>query len=143
MKSSKQYRKTKEGWVGHYGAKDVDAYIAKASKPAQKIMRQIRAAIKEVAPKATERISYRIPFYEYKSPGYKGRLAYFAVFHDHVSYFIVPGKATSGTFAKLLKPYRTGKSTLQFSVGTKVPVTLIKRTVKARIEEIEARKKKR
>jgi uncharacterized protein YdhG (YjbR/CyaY superfamily) len=121
--------------------KTVDAYIAAAPKPAQAMMKQIRSAIKSVAPKTNERISYAIPFYEYKSPGYKGRLAYYGAFKSHVSMFVVPEKV-SASLAKQLKRYRVAKSTLRFPLGTKVPVTLIKRLIKLRMKEIDANLKK-
>jgi len=89
----------------------------------------------EAAPKAKERISYGIPFYEYKSPGYKGRMVYFGTFKNHVSMFVVP-EAVPPAIAKQLKPYKVAKSTLRFPIGTKVPVSLIKKLVKLRMKEI-------
>ncbi|HZY94015.1 MAG TPA: DUF1801 domain-containing protein [Candidatus Bathyarchaeia archaeon] len=50
----------------------VDEYIARAPQPAQQMMRQIRAAISAAAPEAEEKMSYGMPFYEYRYPGYKG-----------------------------------------------------------------------
>lgn len=121
--------------------KTVDAYIAAAPKPAQVMMKQIRAAIKSVAPKTNERISYAIPFYEYKSPGYKGRLAYFGAFKSHVSMFVVPEKI-SPALVKEVQQYKVAKSTLRFPIGTKVPVALIKKLIKLRMKEIDANLKK-
>ena len=54
-------------------AQDVDEYIASAPKDIQEKLTEVRAAIKTVAPKAEEKISYGMPYY-----GYKGRLVYFA-----------------------------------------------------------------
>lgn len=90
------------------------------------------------APKATERISYAIPFYEYH-----GRLAYFAAFRDHVSLFAAPSRAIQKAFAQELELYQTGKSTLRFPIGSKVPVGLVKRLVRARMKENEAKAKQR
>jgi uncharacterized protein YdhG (YjbR/CyaY superfamily) len=50
--------------------KDVDEYIASAPKEVQAKLKELRAAIREVAPTAVERISYGMPYYDYK-----GRLA--------------------------------------------------------------------
>ena len=118
-------------------SKDVDEYIAKASKPAQQLMKQIRAAIRAVAPEAEEKISYRMPFYEYKFSGYKGRLAYFAAFKDHVSFFAIPRKLPTD-IAKQLDKYKAAKATLQFPIGTKVPVALLKKLVRLRKDDIDA-----
>ncbi len=54
-------------------AKNVDEYIATTPREMQPKLRQIRAAIKEVAPDAVESISYGMPFYSYKGEvGFKG-----------------------------------------------------------------------
>lgn len=119
-------------------SKEVDEYIAKASEPARRMMKQIRAAIREVAPEAEEKISYRMPFFEYKFPGYKGRLAYFAAFKDHVSFFAIPGKVPSD-LAKEVDKYKAAKATLQFPLGSRVPISLLKQLVKLRKDEIDAR----
>lgn len=113
---------------------DVDSYIAATPKPAQRMMKQLRAAIKSTAPNTTEKISYGIPFYEYKYPGYKGRLVYFAAFRNHVSIFAWGREVDKH---KELKPYKTSKGTLQFPIGAKIPIRLIKTVVKARMKEID------
>lgn len=117
-------------------AKTVDEYIASAPKEARVAMNQIRAAIKEAVPNAKEKISYEIPFYEYKYPGYKGRMAYFGAFKNHISLFIVPEKVPDD-LSKQIKPYKKSKSALHFPTGTKVPVLLIKKLVKLRMKEID------
>jgi uncharacterized protein YdhG (YjbR/CyaY superfamily) len=112
----------------------VTQYIAAAPKEAQQMLKQLRVAIRSTAPQAKEKISYGIPFYEYKSPGYRGRLAYFAAFKNHVSVFAwghlvdtIPG----------LKKYKASKSAIHFPLGTKIPVALVKRVVRARMREID------
>lgn len=120
-------------------AASVDEYIAQAPEPAQAMMEQIRSAIKTAAPQVTEKISYEIPFYEYKFPGYRGRLAYFGAFKSHVSLFIVPEKVPAD-LAKQIKPYKKSKSALHFSIGSKVPLALIKRLIKLRAQEIDGLK---
>lgn len=120
--------------VSKNGGKDVDTYIAKAAKPAQAMMKQLRTVIKSVAPNTTEKISYGIPFYEYKSPGYPGRLVYFAAFKNHVSIFAWGREVDK---YPELKKYKTSKGTLRFPIGSKIPLTLVKKVVKARMREID------
>jgi len=98
------------------------------------MLKQLRAAIRTAAPKAREYVSYGIPFYEYRAPGYAGRLAYFAGFSKHVSVYAwgrevdrVPG----------LKKYKTSVGTIQFPVGTRIPVVLVQRAVRARMRTID------
>jgi len=113
---------------------NVDAYIATASKEARNKLREIRKVIKSVAPKAEEKISYGMPYYSYK-----GRLAYFAAFNDHVSLFAMPpiGGAAKGE----LRKYQTGKSTLRFSLDQELPIPLIRRLVRAGVRRNEIEKK--
>jgi uncharacterized protein YdhG (YjbR/CyaY superfamily) len=114
---------------------DVDAYIAAAPKEAQNKLREIRKAIKSVAPKAEEKMSYGMPYYSYK-----GRLAYFAAFKDHVSLFAMP--PIVGAEKAEVRKYQTGKSTLRFPLDEKLPVPLIRKLVRAGVKRNEARKKK-
>ena len=112
----------------------VRGYIAGFPKGTQTMLRTIRAAIKATAPRAAERISYGMPYYSYK-----GRLAYFAGFRDHVSYFVMSGHEASKRYKKELGRYQTGKATLRFPLGTKVPVALIKKLVALRSRENDAK----
>ena len=118
---------------------EVDEYIAKASEPAQHMMKQIRAAIRSVAAGAEEKMSYGMPFYEYKFPGYRGRLAYFGAYKKHISFYAVP-RNIPPTLDKKLQQYKAAKATLQFPITTKVPVLLLKQLVKIRKDEIDSHK---
>ena len=115
------------------GKQQVDAYIAAAPRKAQPMLRQLRRIIRTCAPEADERLSYRMPYYSLD-----GRLAYFAAFASHVSFFVmVRGKQR---FAARMKPYQTSPSTLRFPIGTRLPVTLLKALVIARAKELKAAK---
>ncbi len=114
-------------------AKDVDEYIAHAPKEVQGKLKELREAIKSTAPKAEEKISYGMPYYSYK-----GRLVYFAAFKKHISLFAVPPIVEE--HKSELKNYITSKSTIQFPLDEKLPITLIKKLVKARVKINEERK---
>ena len=117
------------------GKQDVNAYIAAAPKKAQPMLRQLRRIIKACAPKATERISYKMPYYEYH-----GRLVYFAAYPNHVSLHI--GGSAMKMFAKDLKAYKTSTATVQFPIGSVVPASLVRKLVRARIQgNIEAKRR--
>jgi uncharacterized protein YdhG (YjbR/CyaY superfamily) len=114
------------------GQRDVDAYIAVAPKEAQPMLRQLRRAIRAAAPKAEEKISYGMPFYEHN-----GRLVYFAGYKNHVGlYAAIPAK---NIYAKELKKYKAAKSTVRFPIGHPLPVGLIKKLVKVRVKENDAK----
>lgn len=115
------------------GEQAVDDYIAAAPRAIQPMLRQVRQAIKSAAPNAEEKISYRMAFY-----AYHGRLIYFAAHKNHVGIYPVIGPEKE-RYAKELKPYLVEKATLQFPLGKPVPVALIKKVVKERARQNEAK----
>jgi uncharacterized protein YdhG (YjbR/CyaY superfamily) len=115
-------------------AKDVNAYLAALPPAQRKVLKRLRATIKSAAPKAVEKISYRMPLYFYL-----GYLVGFAAFKNHCSFFVMSYK-TMGMFKKELKPYLSAKATLHFTPEKPLPVSLVKKIVKARVKENEARK---
>ncbi len=112
------------------GSKEVDAYIAAAPKAAQPHLRQLRELIRSGAPKAEERISYRMPYYRYH-----GHLIYFAAFKNHIGLYPV-GNADRHLE---MSAYMTGKGTYRFPLDQTVPVGLIRRLIKTRVKENEAK----
>jgi len=108
--------------------KDVDEYISCCPIEVQPIVKKLRATIKKAAPKANERISYGMPFYEYGGKGYEGRLVYFAAFKKHISLFITPRHSES--IPSELQKYHVSKATYQFPLGNPLPYPLIEKTVK-------------
>ena len=110
------------------GSKLVTKYITDSAPQARPMLRILRQVITTAVPDAVEGISYGMPYYHYH-----GRLAYFAAFTNHVSLFAwgQPMKK----YAKELKKYQTSKGTVQFPFGTKIPMTLVKKLVRARLQE--------
>jgi uncharacterized protein YdhG (YjbR/CyaY superfamily) len=111
------------------GERAVDAYIAAAPKATQPMLRELRQAIRSAAPKAEEKISYRMPFY-----AYHGRLIYFAAHKTHVGMYPIVGREKD-LYAKELKPYLAAKATLQFPIGRPLPIALVKKIVRERAKE--------
>lgn len=116
--------------------KTVEEYIACAPKELQDRLKELRATIKSAAPESEEKISYGMPYYNYK-----GRLVYFAYAKNHIGLYPMP--PITEEFAKELKKYQTGKATIQFPLDEELPIKLIKKLVKARVKiNNEAKKKK-
>jgi uncharacterized protein YdhG (YjbR/CyaY superfamily) len=113
--------------------KDVDEYISSFPAEVQSVLTKIRSTIKKAAPKAAERISYGMPFYEYGGKGYEGRLIYFAVFKKHISLFITP-RNTATVPVKMLK-FHVSKSTYAFPMDKPFPFAILEQTVKALVRE--------
>ena len=117
--------------------KDVEEYIAGFPDHVQKILKKIRATIRKAAPRAEEKISYRIPTFTLN-----GRyFIYFAGFKNHVS--IYPAPRGSAEFKKELSKYQGGKGTVQFPLDKPIPYDLITKIVKFRIAENQERTKSR
>ena len=122
---------------GGAAPKTVDEYLAAVPEPARSALNKVRAAIRSVVPaEATESISYGIPMFKYK-----GMVMGFAAFANHCSLF--PGAGPVETFKTELKGFQTAKGTIRFTVDKPVPVTLLKKMVKTRIAENEAKAKKK
>jgi len=114
----------------------VDAYLASVPEPARSTLNKVRAGIRSVVPEeTTEVISYRIPAFRYK-----GVLVWYAAFSDHCSLF--PTASVIKKFKAELKNFRVSKGTIHFPVDKPLPAALLKRMVKARIAEIESKKRR-
>jgi uncharacterized protein YdhG (YjbR/CyaY superfamily) len=117
-------------------AKDVDEYLAGVPKEARATLEKLRKTIKAAAPMASEIISYQMPMYKHH-----GMLVGFAAFKDHCSLF--PGSAVMNKYKEELKRYDTSKGTIRFPTGKPLPAALVRKLVKAKIEENEANLKKK
>ncbi len=117
--------------------RDVDEYLARVAEPARSTLQKVRAVIRAAAPPETiECISYQMPMYKYK-----GMLFGFAAFKDHCSLFAATGSLVE-QFESELKPYKTAKGTIQFSSDKPFPSALLKKLVKARVAQNDAKQKR-
>ncbi|WP_126244976.1 iron chaperone [Chitinophaga rhizosphaerae] len=110
--------------------KTIDEYISTFDAADQAALTKIRQAIRKAAPNAEEVISYQIP--AYKENGY---VIYFSGFKEHYSLAFPPPFTVFEVFAKELAPYRQSKSVVQLPKSSPLPLDLIGRMVKFRLEE--------
>jgi len=112
----------------------VDEYIARCPKEAQSDLAKIRAAIRAAAPRASERTDYfQMPGYSY--PGlvyYDGMFAWFSFKKLHVRLHVPPPVIRK--HKKELAGYATTKAIVSFPMGKPVPLTLVKKLVKASLK---------
>jgi uncharacterized protein YdhG (YjbR/CyaY superfamily) len=109
-------------------ARTIDEYIASAPKNVQRLLADIRAAVRKAAPSATEKISYRMPtFY------YNGNLVHFAAYEHHIGFYATPSAIVE--FADELRKYHTSKGAIQFPIDEPLPLKLIARIVKFRVRQ--------
>jgi uncharacterized protein YdhG (YjbR/CyaY superfamily) len=114
----------------------VASYIAALPPNARHAMKQVRAAIRAAAPRAEEAFSYRIPAFRLDGKP----LIWYAAFKNHYSVYPI-GAAIRRSLAKHVEGYETSKGTIRFPLEERVPVSLVKKLVKARIAEARQRGK--
>ena len=107
---------------------DVDDYIASYPKPVQLILEQVRATIKKTAPEAEEVISYGMPAFKLN-----GILVWFAAHSKHIGFY--PRVSGIEKFKKELSVYKNAKGSVQFPLDKPMPLALITKIVKFRVDE--------
>jgi uncharacterized protein YdhG (YjbR/CyaY superfamily) len=112
---------------------DFNSYLASVPSEAQFGLIKLHAAIKAAAPKAEEIISYGIPSFK---QGYM--LVGLGTAKNHNSLYVM-SPALMKQMKEELAPYKTATATINFPFDKPLPVTLVKKIVKARIEENEER----
>jgi uncharacterized protein YdhG (YjbR/CyaY superfamily) len=108
--------------------KTIDRYIASYPSDVQEKLSTIRHTVKEVAPQASEKLSYGMPYFSLN-----GRLVYFAAFKNHIGFY--PMASGVANFKKELSSYHTSKGTIQFPLDKPLPLPLIRKIVEFRVQE--------
>ncbi len=115
----------------------VEAYLASIPDDARAALKKLRKTIRASAPEAIEGISYGMPAFKHKGP-----LVYYAAFKDHCSFFPA-SVAVMRRFAADLKSYDQTKGSIHFTPARPLPALLVRKLVKARLAENEARQTSR
>jgi uncharacterized protein YdhG (YjbR/CyaY superfamily) len=108
--------------------KDIDEYHSSFPDDIQRILGQLRQTIKQTIPEATETISYGMPAFRQNKV-----LVYYAVHNEHIGFYPTPNPIIH--FKNELVKYKTSKGAIQFPIDKPLPLTLIKKIVKFRVEE--------
>lgn len=125
------YSILEEEWMGdnkNMPNDPVGEYISGCAKEIQPLLNEIRKAISETAPDAVEKISYKMPTYYLK-----GNLVHFAAQSRHIGFYPAPSGIEA--FKEELKDYKTSKGAIQFPYDKPLPIGLIKKIVKFRVDE--------
>jgi uncharacterized protein YdhG (YjbR/CyaY superfamily) len=108
----------------------IDEYLAGVSAAQRIALEKLRKTIRTVAPKVEECISYGIPAFRLNGRS----LVFFGAWANHCSFY--PGSSiTLKKFRGDLKGFQITKGTIRFSPDNPLPITLVKKLVKARIAE--------
>jgi uncharacterized protein YdhG (YjbR/CyaY superfamily) len=108
---------------------NVDEYIKAAPREGQGKLREIRAVLKKVAPKAKEGLKWGSPVFEEK----RILFAYNA-FKTHINF--MPTRTSLEPFKKDLKKYKTGIDTIQFPYHKPLPKALIRKIAVYRAKDV-------
>jgi len=114
----------------------IDEYLETVSDDHRAALEKLRKQIRAAAPKAEECISYQVPTFRQN-----GNLLSFGAWKDHCSFF--PGAAAIERHKDELKNFKLSKGTIRFQPDKPIPAALVRKIVKERIAENEARAKKR
>jgi uncharacterized protein YdhG (YjbR/CyaY superfamily) len=116
------------------GPATIDEYIAQFSGDTRDRLVALRAVIREEAPGAEETIKYRMPTFVLH-----GNLVHFAAFKTHLGFF--PTASPREAFKEDLAQYPGGKGTIQFPLDRPLPLELVRKIVRFRVEENLKRRK--
>lgn len=113
---------------------DIDKFLASVEEPKKSTLEEMRRRILEIVPEAEQTIKYNMPAFLYKGKCF----ACIAPFKNHLNY----SPYSSGVLATLaedLQNYKFSKGSLQFSIDKPLPKSLVKKLVKARLDEIASK----
>lgn len=114
----------------------IDEYIAPLTEDKRAALEKLRKTIRAAAPKAEECISYGLAAFRQD-----GMLVGFGASTKHCAFYLM-SNSTVAAHQDLLKKYDTSKGTIRFSPDKPLPLTLVRRLVKARLAENAARRGK-
>lgn len=118
----------------------MDEYIARAPKAVQGRLREIRAAIRDAAPGATERTDYfRLPGYSYEGYDYDGMFVWFSFKAPNVRLHLRPPVIEN--HREELAGCATTKAIVGFPTGKAISMALVKKLVKASLKVMKDKAK--
>jgi uncharacterized protein YdhG (YjbR/CyaY superfamily) len=120
------------------GPTSVEEYLAALPEESRAALLKLRKMIKDAAPEATETISYQMPAFKDNDR----LLVSYAAFKDHYSLFPMSLAVIDANLEEL-RPHLSGRATLRFDREKPPSAALVKRIVKARLEENAARRRPR
>ena len=108
----------------------VEEYMAGIPGASRAVLETLRTTIRAAAPEAAETISYQMPAFKLD-----GRfLVSYAAFKRHCSLFPASEKVVEAC-GEELEPYLFGKGTIRFPLDEPLPVALVEKIIKVRLEE--------
>lgn len=112
-------------------ANSIDQYISKAPEEVQEKLIRLREILLQTAPDAEEVISYGMPAIKWNGKV----LVYFAFNKAHIGFY--PTAKPIVVFKKDLLKFKTSKGAIQFPLDKRLPVMLIRKIVKYRMNDVK------
>jgi len=112
----------------------VDEYLATLPDDRREAMSLLRRTIRAAAPDASEVITY-------KMPGFKANgtfLVSYDAFKHHYSLFPA-SQVVVDALGDEIRPYLAGRGTVRFPASRPIPVDLVTRIVRIRLDEVASR----
>lgn len=109
-------------------SESIDGYISNFPPEVQEILKTLRRVIKESAPDAEEKISWKMPTFFLH-----GNLVHFAAFKNHIGFY--PAPSAIDVFKNELSEYKGAKGSVQFPIEKPLPYELISEIVRFRVAE--------
>ncbi len=111
-------------------AMTVTTYITQFESDIRGRLAAMRKVITDIAPEAVESFSYGMPAYKLRGKP----LVYFAGFPHHIGFYATPNGHES--FKKEFAPYKQGKGSVQFPLDQPLPLELVKKVVRFRVQQL-------
>lgn len=115
----------------------IDEYINGQSHPQAELLQDLRKAILEAIPDATETINYGVPAFNLVKNGKRDQQIMIGAFKNHVGFY--PHPTTIVKFEKELSKFNQGKGSIQFPLDEPIPTKLIVKMVKYRKKLIQSK----
>ena len=109
-------------------SQEIDNYIVGFPPDVRQKLTELRQAIREMAPTASETINYGIPTFTLE-----GNLVHFAAFKGHIGFYPTPGGIEK--FKNELSVYPSAKGSVQFPLDRPLPLDLVREIVAFRVND--------
>ncbi len=113
------------------GEKAVDDFLATVPEPQRSTLQELRVMLKKILPAGEEKIHYGVPAIQINGKSIAG----YASAKKHCSYFPHSGAILEQMEDQLTK-YEFSKGTLHFPVDKCLPITLVRKLITARMNQL-------
>jgi len=115
--------------------KTINEYIKKAPKEHRQVLELMQGTLQKLVPHGEEVIRYGMPTVQVDGKN----LVHYALMKKHMGFYPSPSGVKAFETDIVKKGYAYSKGAIQFSLGAKLPVTLITKIVKFRLKEVRSK----